>query len=119
MIQEEIQKAIGAHGMWKQRLRTAVATGHADITVEITCQDNQCAFGKWLYTLDGATRSSPRWQCVQTAHADFHREAGRVLELALGGKKKEAEEALSFSSRFNEVSAKLTAEMMAWKKQAF
>lgn len=118
MIMEEIQKAIAAHGMWKQRLRTAIATGQSDVSVSDVCHDNQCAFGKWLYTLDPATRSSNRWQCVRTLHADFHREAARILELALAGRKFEAEEALTFSRPFSDISAKLTAEMMAWKRGA-
>jgi hypothetical protein len=116
-IQEEIQKAIGEHGKWKQRLRVAIDSGTSDHSVSTVCQDNQCAFGKWLYTLDRKTSSSNRYQCVKVAHADFHREAARILELALDGKKKDAEEGLSFTSKFADVSAKLTLEMMAWKKE--
>jgi hypothetical protein len=116
-IQEEIQKAIGAHRQWKQRLHAAIDSGTFDQSVSTVCQDNQCAFGKWLYSLDRKTSSSNRYQCVKAAHADFHREAARILKLALDGKKKDAEEGLSFSSKFAAVSAKLTLEMIAWKNE--
>lgn len=117
-IQDEIQKAIGAHGMWKQKLREAIDLGTSSHSVATVCLDNQCEFGKWLHGLDLKTRGTNRWQCVKAAHADFHREAGRILDLALKGKKKEAEDGLAMKSRFADVSAKLTLEMLAWKKEA-
>jgi len=45
-IAEEITKAIGAHGMWKQRLRQAIDTGKSEFTVERVRPDNLCDFGK-------------------------------------------------------------------------
>ncbi|MFI5337265.1 MAG: CZB domain-containing protein [Opitutales bacterium] len=115
-IQPEINKAIGAHGMWKQRLRGAVNTGKSEFSVAVVCQDNQCEFGKWLYALEPQVKASKHWVCVKSLHADFHREAAGVLGLALSGKKSEAEAALSESSKFNLTSMKLTVEMMAWAK---
>lgn len=117
-IQEEIRKAIGAHGMWKQNLRSAIDSGKSEHSTATVCQDNQCAFGKWLYSVDATIKSSSRWQCVKTAHAEFHREAARVLDLALAGKKKEADDGLAFTSNFGNASAKLTKEMMEWMKEA-
>lgn len=117
-LQSEISKAIGAHGMWKGMLRTAIETGKFDKPVEIVCQDNQCAFGRWLYSLDADTRRGPRCQRVRTLHAEFHREAARVLELALAGRKGEADREMAFGGRFANSSAALTAEMMKWKTEA-
>ena len=55
---------------------------------------------------------------MKTAHASFHKEAAHVLELGLAGKKPEAEAALGFKGKFVELSAALTSEMMAWKREA-
>ncbi len=117
-IPEEIQNAIAAHGMWKHRLRSAVDTGKSEFSVAVVCLDNQCPFGKWLHSVASELKASPRWKCVKVAHADFHREAAKVLELALSGRQPEARDALSFTGKFAAASARLTQEMMAWKKEA-
>ena len=48
-LQEEIAKALGAHGVWKMRLKTAIDTGKADAQAADVAKDNVCAFGQWLY----------------------------------------------------------------------
>ena len=48
-FQDEITKAIGAHGIWKMRLRTAIDSGKADANAADVAKDNACAFGQWLY----------------------------------------------------------------------
>ena len=53
---------------------------------------------------------------MKAHHADFHHAAAEVLELALAGRRAEAEAAIAADSRFNEVSKKLTLAMMAWKE---
>jgi hypothetical protein len=49
-------------------------------------------------------------------HADFHKAAADVLELALAGKKEEAHAALARGSHFALLSSKLTTPMMEWKR---
>jgi hypothetical protein len=112
---DEINKAIGAHGMWKQRLRQAVDSGQSEFTVERVSPDNQCEFGKWLHALPPTDKTSANWKSVQELHAKFHTEAARVLELALKGQKQKADEGLSPDSGFTKVSLDLTAAMMKWK----
>ena len=48
-VHDEIDKAISAHGMWKQKLRNAIDTGECESTPAKVKMDNNCAFGKWLY----------------------------------------------------------------------
>jgi methyl-accepting chemotaxis protein len=112
---EEIRKAIGAHGMWKQRLRQAIDTAKCDFTVERVRPDNQCDFGKWLHALPTADKTTAQWKTVQALHANFHREAAHVLELALNKQKPEAEKAIAANSPFAKVSLELTSNMMKWK----
>ena len=70
---EEIDKAIGAHGMWKTRLKQAIETGKSEVSVETIRQDNQCNFGKWLYgsTLSAADKSSAQYKTVRELHAEL------------------------------------------------
>ncbi|MGE0592319.1 MAG: CZB domain-containing protein [Vicinamibacterales bacterium] len=114
----EIEKAIGAHGMWKSRLLQMVETGTADTTAAAIRVDNQCVFGKWLYgsTLTAVDRTGAHYTTVKDLHAQFHVTAAKVAEHALAGRKAEAEKMLAMGGEYAEVSSKLTSAMMAWKK---
>lgn len=113
---EEIKKAIGAHGLWKQRLRDAIDKGKSEFTVERVKPDNLCDFGKWLYSLPPAERNTDNWKKIQQLHAEFHQEAARILGLALGNQKSQAESGIAPNSKFATLSSTLTAAMMAWQK---
>lgn len=115
-IAEEITKAIGAHGMWKQRLRQAIDTGKSEFTVERARPDNLCDFGKWLYSLPPADQKSSHWKSVQDLHGKFHAEAAQVLGLAVRGNKQEAEREIAAESKFTKISSELTVAMMKWKE---
>ena len=115
-LKEQINKAIGAHGAWKARLRAAIDTGSSDFKPEIVQTDNQCEFGKWLHNEGNAEiRKMPVYKTVVQYHAEFHKEAARVLTLAVSGKKDEAEEAMKAGSKFAIVSSSLTSTMMEWR----
>ncbi|MBI5267020.1 MAG: CZB domain-containing protein [candidate division Zixibacteria bacterium] len=115
---QEIDKAVGAHGMWKNRLKQAIESGKLDTPVATIRTNNQCAFGKWLYgpTLSAQDKSSEYYKTVTELHTQFHQVAAQVAELATSGKKNEAEKALAPDSRFASISSKLTAAMLSWKK---
>ena len=115
-IAEEITNAIGAHGMWKQRLRQAIDTGKSDITVERVRPDNLCDFGKWLYSLPPGNQQVSHWTTVRDLHGKFHAEAARVLGLAVRGHKQEAEQEFAAESQFAKISTQLTGAMMKWKE---
>jgi hypothetical protein len=119
-MQEEITKAIGAHGMWKARLRLAIDTGKTDASVADVGKDNVCAFGQWLYgsTLEAAARNSADFKEVQKLHAEFHKIAAQVLQLGLQGKKVEADKMIAQDSAFSDVSGRLTSAMVRWQKSA-
>ena len=112
---DEISKAIGAHAMWKQRLRDAIDTGKSEFSASNVKPDNLCQFGKWLYGLSPTDRTSAHWTTVKDLHAKFHATAGAVLELALQGKRQEAEKAFGLNSPFANASSDLTSAMMRWK----
>ena len=113
----QINDAIGAHGMWKLRLRTSVQTGKSDITPEVAGCDDACTFGKWLKhsPIEPAVKSGVPYQVVSRLHADFHRAAGNVLADALTGRPKEAEATLQ--GEFTERSEKLVKALTKWKRE--
>jgi len=114
---EEINKAVGAHGIWKNRLKSAIDTGKSDVTPEVAAADNKCAFGKWLHGLPEEMQNSPRCQNVKDLHACFHREAASILDLALSGEKEKAADSLADGSAFSDTSTQLTEAMMEWKRE--
>ncbi len=113
----EMKKFIAAHDLWKVRLRTAINLGQCEFSVEQTRVDNLCAFGKFFHALPAAVQASEQGRKVREKHAAFHREAARVLELALGGKKDQANGALAQESAFTRLSAELTQLLTDWEKQ--
>jgi hypothetical protein len=114
-ISEEIKKAMGAHGAWRLRLRTAIAVGRSDTTpAKVKC-DNLCEFGQWLYgsTLDSRTRSGMPYQVVRRLHGEFHECASRVLGLAVAGQKDNAMALLE--GEYTERSDKLLRALTKWR----
>lgn len=118
--QDEIKNAIGAHGLWKGRLMSAIATGLSDYAPDQVCKDDLCDFGKWLYgsNLAAAMKKTPEFETCRALHADFHKAASEVLRLAVSGKKIEALDAMKSGSRYIEVSTALTQAMKKWAQAA-
>jgi hypothetical protein len=114
--QDEIKKAIGAHGQWKSRLLAAVNSGTSDFTVAQVSADNNCEFGKWLYNgIDVGAKKSPHYEEVRKMHAQFHTAAGKVLGSALAGHGAEAKASIENSAGdYSKASGDLTRGMMAW-----
>jgi methyl-accepting chemotaxis protein len=115
---DEITKAIGAHGMWKNRLRSAIDSGKADANPADVAKDNVCPFGQWLYgpAMPAAIRSGMDYATVRRLHAEFHKCASKVLECVAVADKPKAESIMS--GDYARISADLTAAMMKWKSAA-
>lgn len=115
---EELDKAIGAHGSWKTRLKTAIETGKIEVSIDTIKVDNQCAFGKWFYgsTLNPQDKTSTHYKTVKELHAEFHKIAAKVAELAINGKKSDAEKMMAVGGEYSKISSKLTQAMIDWKK---
>jgi methyl-accepting chemotaxis protein len=115
-----LDKAIAAHGMWKRRLKNAMDSGQSDVTPPVVAADNNCEFGKWLYS-DGMKLTSIEkgtdFEAVRKLHADFHRCAADTLGKALKGDRQGCDCDIGLTGRFTDASAKLTGAMMAWKRR--
>ncbi len=113
---EQITRAIGAHGHWKARLRSAADAGLSELDPATVRRDDVCEFGVWLHrTLEPAERASSSYVLVRDLHARFHAEAAKVVDHVASGRRDAANAALEAGSPFSEVSGELTRAMMAWK----
>lgn len=114
---QQINEAIGAHGMWKMRLKTAIRTAQSEISPATASCSDQCAFGKWLEgsELSPAVKSGTPYAVIKRLHAEFHRSAGAVLGQALSGRKSEAEAAMD--GEFAEKTDKLVRALTKWKRE--
>lgn len=89
---DQINEALQAHTAWRMKLTTAIRMGGLDTPpTDIAC-DNKCAFGQWLYgpAINEETRDRKPYQVTRRLHAEFHKVASEVAELAEGGRRGEA-----------------------------
>lgn len=114
-ILEQIDKAIGAHGAWKVKLKQNIDGTLSLIPAEVSV-DNRCEFGKWLYSLTGAQTSDPHYKDVLALHKAFHNAAGDVVLKVMKGDKAGAEASIGLNGAYSSASSKLTAKMMEWKR---
>lgn len=112
---KEIREAIGAHGAWKLKLRTAARRGRRDLPVEEICRDDACQFGKWLATKGIGLSKDPHVPAVREMHTRFHAEAGRIAGLIRNGQDDKAMQALADGSGFIALSFELTDALSDWK----
>jgi hypothetical protein len=110
---EHINNAIAAHGRWKARLRQAIETGKSEWKADSVRSDSLCDFGKWLHTCSSAEKATERWTKIRDLHSEFHKEAARILALAVAGRKSDAEGAIALGSHFSTTSADLTLARMS------
>jgi len=115
-MDEVIEKALLAHGEWKRRLTLMIEKGDRTLTPEAAATDDQCEFGKWLYLgVTPEVQAQPIYEKVKKLHAEFHKEAGHVLALALGGQRDKAMEAVELMSNFARLSGSLAFALSQWK----
>ncbi len=116
-LEEQVTAAIGAHGLWKGRLKAAIDQGRSDVSVDAVRDDHRCNFGKWMHgpEVEAKIKSTPRFkECVEL-HRRFHLAAAGVIGLATTGKKQEATQAIGAGSEFHKISAQLTQAMLGLK----
>ena len=111
-IVAEIGEGLKAHGAWKARLQSAIATGSSDFDVSTVAEDDKCRFGAWLHGLDS---HEDHWRAAHDQHEAFHLEAARILELALTGQRDAAAAASAAGSPFDQISSALTDLLIGWR----
>lgn len=117
----EIGKAIGAHGLWKSRLRNAIETRAAGLDLAQIGRDDACDFGRFLHApalqaLFAAPPHAAHHLRVRELHARFHRCACAVAKAARAGDRPRAEALMRADGDYGLSSADLTRAMMAWQQ---
>lgn len=116
-MKEQIEAAIAAHAMWKLKLKAAIDGGQMP-DIATVAADNQCQFGKWLYSATHTGPHAAHFAKVKQLHAEFHRATAGVLNELKAGKVKSADAAIAPGTPFFDVSSKLTMALVAWKAAA-
>lgn len=113
-MREAIRDAIGAHGAWKRRLKTAVLTGRGELSAKEASCDDRCKFGQWLHSdrIDDATRQGKPYRVIRRLHAEFHDAAGQVLAATEQGDRETA--AALLDGQFTERSETLKVALTKW-----
>lgn len=116
-LDDQIQQAMGTHGAMKRKLRNAARGGLLPRPARAISGDCACRFGKWLHHLkeDEAIAASPHYRAVVTAHAGFHKAAGRVARLVEDGQRERAAQMLD-ELGYRQASDLLISEMIAWQR---
>lgn len=113
--QKEIRSAIGAHGQWKLRLTAAARSGQGDLDPATISLEDQCAFGKWLKSVEAEMGGDETYDTIVDMHRKFHRNAGDVASLINAGQAETALANLREGSVFSDHSKAMTFAMTDWR----
>jgi purine-binding chemotaxis protein CheW len=116
-IPREIEQAVHAHLQWKVRIKSAIACGKLGVPVQTVRAEDACTFGRWLHGGDvpAGMKGSERFDAVKKLHKRFHQATANVAELALAGRRKEAERAIAEGGSFAVASDALLEVLRAWR----
>lgn len=114
----ELDSALQAHAEWKTKLRVAI-TKHEKVDATSLGRDDCCALGKWLHA-GGKVRHGKQaeFQKLLSAHAAFHREAGRVAQVINQGEYARAVDMLGATSAYGTASNDVGVAILALKQVA-
>lgn len=116
VTREAIDAALGVHAKWRTRLESAIATGKSDFIPGVVAKDDACDFGRWLHTLSGEDTKTAHYAKVKVFHAEFHTTAGKILNMAVSGRKADAQKALEPGGDYARIAGKLVMAMNVWKE---
>jgi hypothetical protein len=115
VTRDAIDAALAVHAKWRARLESAIATGKSDFIPAVVAKDDACDFGRWLHTLAGEDVKTAHYAKVKSFHADFHAMAGKILNMAVSGRKADAQKALEPGGEYARIAGKLVMAMTVWK----
>lgn len=102
----DFKTAISAHIDWRMKLTNYVQNPDHSLNPDIVCKDNQCSLGKWIYS-DGKSiqnSNSALYVKLRESHAQFHKTAARIIDLANKGQTAQVEKLLSHGGEYMSVS---------------
>lgn len=104
--------AIDAHMKWKVRLHETIqGTSPEQLDPNHICQDDQCALGKWMYSIGGLKYSHlPEFRELKQTHAEFHCCAALIVTQVQAGERTKAMQALQHGE-YAHTSEKIKAQL--------
>jgi len=113
---DRIEEAVSAHTHWFIKLRVAIIEGSSRFNPDAVRTDTNCDFGKWLYAeFPQEAAGSELFTEIKNLHADFHKQAAHILELAIRGRKDEALMLLEDGAKIRTCSANLIDRLSGLK----
>lgn len=119
----DLDLAIQKHAQWKFRFHSAIQNikdnGKAEpMDVASIAKDNNCEFGKWLYS-DAKQQFGhlPSFAKCTAGHAEFHAAAGKVAAAVNAQKATEATQLMAPGSVFAEASKRVGVAIIELKNQ--
>lgn len=111
--------AIKAHAVWKMKLTTYINKPDKSLNPAEVSADNKCELGKWLHSSESAAYTThPEFSMLKAAHADFHKEAGSIIQRADKGESMSSEVSLGSGSNYAKASSAVVTHCMALKNKA-
>ena len=113
----KLEDAIAAHAEWKLRLCAYVDGTSREVLVAATvCRDDQCALGKWMHGDGRRLTSVAEFVAARTAHAEFHRHAGAVVQTVDGGDRARATAMLAPDGAFEKASMNVASSLVRLRR---
>ncbi len=113
----DFDQASRVHYEWKTKLRNYLAKPDGSLVPGTVGQDNECALGKWLHGEAKKFAGDPAYDELLSAHAGFHQAAASLVKRADSGERVDGEALLGSSSRFNQLSQRVTILIMEMKRK--
>jgi Chemoreceptor zinc-binding domain len=114
VLKHQITAAIAAHHDWMGKLKTAAEYGRSSIDVATTEKEDQCPIGQWLTReVSPALKAMPLYARTRSLHAQFHKEAARVLGMSLA-RDPRAKTELAQGGSFANVANELRRSLYDW-----
>lgn len=80
LVDRQISEATNAHSAWRDKLKVAAHSGELPKPAAKIAVDDDCPFGKWIYSLEADPSFTPcdEFHEVKRKHALFHKYAGEI-----------------------------------------
>jgi hypothetical protein len=117
VTKEDLDNALSTHALWKKRLQEAIENGKSEFQVSVVQKDNACQFGQWLYNFSEQEKQSDDYIKVKDLHAEFHKTAADILQLAINGDKFEALKRIESGGGYSRITGKLIIALNSWKSK--
>jgi hypothetical protein len=109
--------AITAHVNWKLRIHALLSGKLPEKLDPATIErDNVCELGKWLHSDGKNAMPGPEHSELLTVHAEFHREAARIVRETYSGRKIGLE-AIEMGSLFGKLTTRVVGILSRMSKE--